>query len=29
MESMPLEYMNPPITEEEMRENMLIPLWQE
>lgn len=29
MESMPLEYMNPPITEEEMRDNMLIPLWQE
>ena len=29
MESMPLEYMNPPITEEEMRENMLIPLWKE
>ena len=29
MESMPLEYMNPPISEEEMRENMLIPLWQE
>ena len=29
MESMPLEYMNPPIPEEEMRENMLIPLWQE
>lgn len=29
MESMPLEYMNPPITDEEMRENMLIPLWQE
>ena len=29
MESMPLEYMNPPITDEEMRESMLIPLWQE
>lgn len=28
MESMPLEYMNPTITDEEMRENMLIPLWQ-
>ena len=29
MESMPLEYMNPPIPEEEMRKNMLIPLWRE
>ena len=28
MESMPLEYMNPPISEEEMKENMLIPLWK-
>ncbi len=28
MESMPLEYMNPPISEKEMKENMLIPLWQ-
>lgn len=28
MESMPLEYMNPPISEEEMRENMLIPLFE-
>ena len=29
MESMPLEYMNPPLSGEEMRENMLIPLWKE
>lgn len=29
MESMPLEYMNPPLSDEEMRENMLIPLWGE
>ena len=29
MESKPLEYMNPPISEEEMRENMLIPLFEE
>ena len=28
MESMPLEYMNPPISEEEMKGNMLIPLWK-
>ncbi len=28
MESLPLEYMNPPISEEEMRENMLIPLYE-
>lgn len=27
MESMPLEYMNPPVSEEEMKENMLI--WRE
>lgn len=29
MESKPLEYMNPPLDEEEMRKNMLIPLFQE
>lgn len=29
MESKPLEYMNPPISEEEMKENMLIPLFVE
>lgn len=29
MESKPLEYMNPPISEEEMAENMLIPLYKE
>lgn len=29
MESKPLEYMNPPIDENEFRENMLIPLFQE
>ncbi len=29
MESKPLEYMNPPISEEEMAENMLIPLFKE
>lgn len=29
MESKPLEYMNPPITEEEMAENMLIALFKE
>ncbi len=29
MESMPLEYMNPPISDEEMRENMIIPLWKD
>ncbi len=28
MESLPLEYMNPPISEEELRENMLIPLYE-
>lgn len=28
MESMPLEYMNPPIDESEMRENMLIPMYR-
>ncbi len=28
MESLPLEYMNPPIPEEELRENMLIPLYE-
>jgi len=28
MESLPLEYMNPLISEEEMRENMLIPLFE-
>ena len=28
MESLPLEYMNPAINEEEMRENMLIPLYE-
>ena len=28
MESMPLEYMNPPISEEEIKDNMLIPLWK-
>lgn len=29
MESKPLEYMNPPLDVEEMRKNMLIPLFQE
>lgn len=29
MESKPLEYMNPPLSEEEMAENMLIPLFVE
>lgn len=29
MESKPLEYMNPPLNEEEMKENMLVPLFQE
>lgn len=29
MESKPLEYMNPPLDEEEMKENMLISLFQE
>ena len=28
MESLPLEYLNPPISEEEMRENMLIPMFE-
>ncbi|MBQ7474637.1 MAG: thiamine pyrophosphate-binding protein [Clostridia bacterium] len=28
MESLPLEYMNPPISDEEMKENMLIPLYE-
>ncbi len=28
MESLPLEYLNPPIPEEELRENMLIPLYE-
>ena len=28
MESLPLEYMNPPLPEEELRENMLIPLYE-
>ena len=28
MESLPLEYMNPPIPDEELRENMLIPLYE-
>lgn len=29
MESKPLEYMNPPISDEEMRENMIIPMFIE
>ena len=29
MESKPLEYMNPPISEEEMKENMLISMFVE
>ena len=29
MESKPLEYMNPPVTDEEMKQNMLIPLFKE
>ncbi|HBL40763.1 MAG TPA: thiamine pyrophosphate-binding protein [Ruminococcaceae bacterium] len=29
MESKPLEYMNPPISDEEMKENMIIPLFKE
>lgn len=29
MESKPLEYMNPPISDEEMEQNMLIPLFKE
>lgn len=28
MESLPLEYMNPPLSEEELAENMLIPLFE-
>ena len=28
MESLPLEYMNPPISDEEMAENMLIPMYK-
>ncbi|MBQ9209954.1 MAG: thiamine pyrophosphate-binding protein [Oscillospiraceae bacterium] len=28
MESLPLEYMNPPIPDEEMEENMLIPMYE-
>lgn len=28
MESLPLEYMNPPLTDEEFRKNMLIPLYE-
>lgn len=28
MESLPLEYMNPPLPDEELRENMLIPLYE-
>ena len=28
MESLPLEYMNPPLKEEEFKENMLIPLYE-
>ena len=28
MESLPLEYMTPPISDEEMRENMLIPMYE-
>lgn len=29
MESKPLEYMNPPLSDEEFRENMLIPIFEE
>lgn len=29
MESKPLEYMNPPLSDEEMKENMIIPLFEE
>ena len=29
MESKPLEFLNPPIPEEEMREIMLIPMFEE
>ncbi|MBR1723814.1 MAG: thiamine pyrophosphate-binding protein, partial [Ruminococcus sp.] len=28
MESLPLEYMNPPLPEEELKQNMLIPLYE-
>ena len=28
MESLPLEYMNPPLSDEELKENMLIPLYE-
>ena len=28
MESLPLEYMNPPLSEEKLAENMLIPLFE-
>jgi acetolactate synthase-1/2/3 large subunit len=28
MESLPLEYMNPPLSEEEFKTNMLIPLYE-
>jgi acetolactate synthase-1/2/3 large subunit len=28
MESLPLEYMNPPLSEEELKSNMLIPMYQ-
>lgn len=28
MESMPLEYMNPPLAEKEFSENMIIPIWK-
>ena len=28
MESLPLEYMNPPLSDEEMQENMLIPMYE-
>ena len=28
MESLPLEYMNPPLSDEELAENMLIPLFE-
>lgn len=28
MESLPLEYMNPPLSDEEMQENMLIPMFE-
>ena len=28
MESLPLEYMNPPLSEDELKSNMLIPMYQ-